>query len=215
MKSNNLPSPLPLLLLLTAILTIAFSSCGVTNKNRSSSSSQVDSSNTEVNKETDLFWSEAARKYGLTTKHSGFTFKIDSSYLKLRFYPSDSVNNTGPVVISQDSTGKTVIDPGGRKLKSVEDSRKKTTATGNLNTSVGNDSTVTSYLASKTRSDSSSTTVSKKAKTTEAKTFRWQPPWYAYPLVIAALLAIWKFRLYRRNKSEAVIPYSSPNDTAV
>lgn len=215
MRNFRIPSPVPLLLLLAAIIIVGLASCGVTNKSRSTSSVNIDSSKTEVKKESQTVKADNTVKKESSETQNESGSVTDSGSVKAEFDLSDTGKATKPVVISRDSAGNTVIDPGGRKLKSVTDTRKRTTAASSQKAKSGSDSTVNSVQVTKNVSDSNHTNLVKKAKETDSKTFRWQPPWYAYPLVIILAVVIWKFRLYRRNRPKPVIPYSSPNDPAV
>lgn len=215
MRNYRIPSPFPLLLLLAAIIIVGLSSCGVSIKSRSTSTVNIDSSKTEVKKQSETVKADNTVKKESSESQNESGSVTDSGSVKAEFDLAYTGKATKPVVISRDSAGNTVIDPGGRKLKSVTDTRKRTTAASSQKAKSGSDSTVNSVQVTKNVSDSSNTNLLKRAKETDNKTFRWQPPWYAYPLVIILAVVIWKFRLYRRNRPKPVMPYSSPKDPAV
>lgn len=214
MKPYRIPSPLPLLVLLAAILIAGLASCGVANKNRSSSTINLDSSASDLQKSSEVSREEKSIMRNAFEMGKNQFIHLDSGSVRAEFDPSDTARAVRPVIISRDSSGNTIVDPGGRKLKSVTDTRKGMTGSTRETARAGRDSTGSSVVVSKDKTDSSSTHLVKSTRSAETKVFRWQPPWYAYPLVILLALAIWKFRLFRRRPAP-VMPYSSPNDPAV
>jgi flagellum-specific peptidoglycan hydrolase FlgJ len=123
---------------------------------------------------------------------------------------------TGKISIEKTPNGF-VIDPGGRKVKSVQLKDTKQTASKQESKSVQQDNT---KLVEKTKD----TTGVKKAGAEEKhvaqidhSVFRLAPPWYAYLIVGLLIIAFIRYRLWRKKKLSAAVknitmPYSSPND---
>ncbi len=187
-------------------------SCGIVNKSKQRTYSSVDSSATHVTRSTADQVQDSANKkaYEQATENTVADESIGRVEVE---FGQDSVKPTGPVVISRDSSGNMVIDPGGRPVKKITDTRSAQKSTTTTTKNTGLDSTRV-IKNEKTQSiDSSAGQVSKKAAASGSKVSRWQVPWYAWLILPVIGLIAWRYRLYQRKIDTATkIPYSSPND---
>ena len=213
MKPYKIPSPLPWLIIL-AVMIIAGTSCGIANKNRSSSYYSSDSTGTSVSRSAQTDQKDSTGKSDFKATQSEAKEVEYADGLEVNFKPGDSTSKTtGPVVITQDTSGTITIDPGGRQIQSIRDTKKRKNTETKQTTQQGSDSSHVIATQQKQQSDSSAGHVNKKAAESSAHTFRIQLPWYGYVIAGISILAVWFFWPYiRKAKSVVNIPYSNPTD---
>ncbi|MES2004350.1 MAG: hypothetical protein V4450_07500 [Bacteroidota bacterium] len=182
-----------LYLFLLVMIVFCHCSCGIVNKNKGSKSSSSDSTGVSVKKETQVTSNDSGGKKTFENETKNEQSKEETGGLNLEFDNSDTTKATGPIKISTDSAGNTVIDPGGRALKSVTDTRSKKTTTTKTEKQSGTDST---HVISKTetaKTDSSAANVKKKAAEETSHTFRFNPDLLWFLLIPAGWL-LWIYR---------------------
>ncbi|NCT92957.1 MAG: hypothetical protein GXC72_00910 [Chitinophagaceae bacterium] len=187
-------------------------SCGIVNKSKQRTYSSVDSSATHVTRSTADQVQDSANKkaYEQATENTVADESIGRVEVE---FGQDSVKPTGPVVISRDSSGNMVIDPGGRPVKKVTDTRSAQKSATTTTKNTGLDSTRVSKIQTTQKVDSLASALKKEVRSAEKKVFRWQVPWYAWLILPVIGLIAWRYRLYQRKIDTATkIPYSSPND---
>lgn len=207
----KLPNPIWLLLALIAIFLLA--SCGTANKNRSSLSQVVDSTATEVHHESTELSTDTAHKETNDLSYKTKVEEGEGSSVKIEFHPGDSA--IGPVVIRKDSSGATVIDPGGRSIKSVTDTHKKSRTETIDTRSKASDSAGIRRVSKTQVSDSGRVEVHREVVSKSVAVRRWQLPWYAWLIIPVLGFIVWRFRLYRRGPAKTGLPYYSPKDNQV
>lgn len=179
------------LFMIVAIVMI-MTSCGIVNKNKGSKSSSSDSTGVTVKKETQIQSNDSAGKKTFENKTKTEQSTADSNGLKVEFYPGDSIKPTGPVTISIDTAGYVVINPGGRPLKSITDTRTKKTTTTKTEKQAGTDSTHVGNRSENTKADSTGVGVKKNHQEDTSHTLRMPSPWWLIIFPVGWLL--WKFR---------------------
>lgn len=188
-------------------LLMCATSCGVRSKNTHSFVEKVDSTFTQIKKETKQEVKDSAK----VTKQS--EVKEDSSSLNIVF--ADTIKSDKPVVIEYDTVGRLVIHSGGRIIKSISTTKKEKRAVYKADSAhVVNSSNVI-------KSDSTKVDLSKSVKSVSSKKFVFAIPWYAYVIGLAAIGLTWFFWAQIKAAKEAQqifpkfikkLPYSSPND---
>jgi hypothetical protein len=178
-------------------------SCGVRTKSTHSFVEKVDSTFTQVKKETAQIVKDSAKV--IKTVYE----KTDSSSLEIEFQ-GDTTKSNEPVIIEYDTIGRLVINAGGRKLKSITTTKKEKRAEYKSDSAhVVNGSTLH-------KSDSTNIDLSKSVKSVSSKKFVFAIPWYAYVILIAIGILVWLFwsQLMAAKKiaGQVKIPYSNPNN---
>jgi hypothetical protein len=219
-KEWKLPSPDLLLVILSLLIAFGLTtSCGIVNKNKSSSSSNVDSVTAAIKKQSQKQSSDSANVKKTEKAESKQTENVQSNGLNLKFSTADSQRITGPVIIKRDTAGNLTVDPGGRILESITDTKTHTQKRTSAKTEKVIDSGHVTRQAEKASVDSSGNIYHKDQKAAQSNVQRFQIPWYAYILLPIVLFLIgyvvWKFGLFKKKKQETLVPYSSPNDNTV
>lgn len=188
-----------LLFLLAIILILALNSCKTT---KSVSKFSNDSTNI-VNKDSSRTIKNATTK---TTKKDSTSKseKIDSSSVVIEFDNEDSTS-TGPVVIIQKGDS-TIIDPGGRKIKSTK-TKKSSSQKDSTNKSSTIDSKTNSF-DSTNKKESRVTTVKKKSENVSVKRGRSFIEWVITLWWLWLLIII--FFIYRHVKKNSLLPFNPP-----
>jgi hypothetical protein len=178
------PPKNPLLAYLVIIILLALvvmwgSGCGVRNKNIQTYTQKVDSTFTQIKKETAQVTKDSAK----TSNNS--EIKEYSSSFNIVF--SDTIKSDDPVVIEYDTIGRLVIHSGGRIIKSISTTKKikevKQTA----------DSDHVVNTSNLVKSDSTNIDLSKSVKSVSSKMFVFAIPWYAYVIGVVAIGLTWFF----------------------
>jgi hypothetical protein len=112
------------------------------------------------------------------------------------------------VVISRDKNGTTTIDPGGRKIKSIHSSNTGTQEKNDKSSNHSSDSSygknfdtthvVTSGKISNAKTDNTHVVASTTARNINVS--RWSFPWYAYLILVVAVIIFVRYRLWRRSR---------------
>jgi hypothetical protein len=216
MQTNHqydvLPITAPRIAALLILSIMMLSSCGIVSKSKLRTYSSLDSSATQVTRSTADQVQDSANKKAY---EQGTEVKVaDEATGRVEVeFAQDSAKPTGPVVISRDSIGNMVIDPGGRPIKKVTDTRsvQKSATTTTKNT--GLDSTRVSKTQTTQKVDSMASSLKTETRTVQNKVSRWQIPWYAWLILPVIGLIAWRYRLYQRKiDTHPQIPYSSPKD---
>jgi hypothetical protein len=153
--------------------------CGVRSKTTHSFVEKVDSTFTQVKKES----SQEVKDSAKVSKQS--EIKEDSSSLNIVF--ADNIKSDEPVVIEYDTIGRLVIHSGGRIIKSITTTKKRKESQNKADSAhVVNSSNVV-------KSDSTNIDLSKSVKSVSSKKFVFAIPWYAYVIGVAAIGLTWFF----------------------
>jgi hypothetical protein len=176
-------------------------SCGVRTKSTHSFVEKVDSTFTQVKKETAQVVKDSAKVIKTVEE------KTDSSSLKIEFQ-DDTTKSNEPVIIEYDTIGRLVINTGGRRIKSITNTNKKKQVKETADSAhVVNSSNIV-------KSDSANIDLSKSVKSVSSKKFVFAIPWYAYVIGVAAIGLTWFFWPHIKTAKTVSdkLPYSSPND---
>jgi hypothetical protein len=182
------------------LMTCAFG-CGVRTKSTHSFVEKVDSTFTQVKKETAQVVNDSAKV--IKTVEG----KTDSSSLKIEFQ-DDTTKSNEPVIIEYDTVGRLVINSGGRRIKSITNTNKKKQVKETADSAhVVNSSNIV-------KSDSTNIDLSKSVKSVSSKKFTFQLPWFAYVIGVVAIGLTWFFwpHIKAAKTVSDKLPYSSPND---
>lgn len=190
-----------LVALYICILIWALSSCGVAKKNVHSFTEKVDSTFTQVKKESDQNQKDSVK----VEKEATITMDSATIHIDFSDNQTDSAAYTD-VSIKTDSSGSIIINTGGKKVKSITTSKKNTAA------KIGSDSTHVVSASQVQKIDSTKSDLSKIVKSTEVKKFSFQIPWYAYlifGILLIAVFIFWKQILAARKiANEIKLPYN-------
>lgn len=183
------------------LLAWALSSCGVAKKNFQTYEQKVDSSFTVVKKESDQNQKDSAK----VEKEA--TVQTDSATIHIDFQDNQTDSSAyTDVTIKTDTSGTIVINTGGKKIKGITTSKKKTEA------KTGSDSVHVVSASNVQRSDSTKTDLSKSVKSKEVKKFSFELPWYAYLIGAIFLILIYVFwgqiKTAKKIADEFRIPYN-------
>ena len=201
-----------LLLIIGLFSLLMCASCGVSKKAVDTYSHEVDSSFTTIKKESDL------RNYDSvvtkSTDNNKVEEKSDSGSIHLVFDQSSDSAAYSDITIKTDSVGNITINTGGKKLKSLTDTRKRTEK--KTEQAKANDSTSVHSSTAIAKSDSSGGKLTETVKSKTIKKTSFQLPWYAYVIGLIALGLIWFFWAQissaRKLAQTVKFPYSNPND---
>lgn len=201
-----------LLLVLGFFSLIMCASCGVSKRAVDTYSHEIDSSFTTIKKEDNLKNTDSVHVVNIDNHIE--SEKVDSGSIHLEFEQSSDSAAYTDISIKTDSVGNITINTGGKKLKSLTDTRKRTEK--KQEQTKASDSTRVQSKIESSKLDSSGGKLTENIKTRTVKRSSFQIPWYAYVLFIAIGILVWLFwsKLMAAKKiaGQVKIPYSSPND---
>lgn len=187
-------------------------SCGVSKRSIDSYSHEVDSSFTTIKKEDNLKNTDSVHVVNIDNHIE--SEKLDSGSIHLEFDQSSDSSAYTDIFIKTDSVGNITINTGGKKLKSLTDTRKRTEKKQEQTKASDSTHFVNSSTINKLDSSGGKLTISDKSRTVKRSSF--QIPWYAYVIFIAIGILVWFFwaQLMAAKKiaGQVKIPYSNPND---
>jgi hypothetical protein len=189
-------------ILTPALLAILFYSCGISNKNISTSQIKTDSSATTVKKEEEVNSVDNSEKKAAVRTQLQKISTVKINGLQLRFSKLGTKYITGPVVVTRDSAGGLSVDPGGRALKSISDTRQEERRSVNQVKDSTADSSHFHQQLEKRRSDSLAITLAKKVAAKSKDVTRIRIPFWVFAFLIITGIVIWRYRLYKQSKQQ-------------
>ena len=176
-------------LTIMSIFAIAITSCGVTHKVSDKFQENVDSSFVRVKKVS--IRNKVDSLHEVISDSSVQADLVDSTTLMIDFEPTNDSTNFTDVTIKKDTAGNITINSGGKKIKSITSTQKKTDS---KKVSVsGVDSTRVITVVNGNTIDSTKSRLVKNVVANKTSKFAIQLPFYAYIIFVVAIGLVWFF----------------------
>ena len=199
-------------LTIMSIFAIAITSCGVTHKVVDKFQENVDSSFVRVKKDSIRLKVDSLHE--VTSDSSVQADLVDSTTLMIDFEPSNDSTNFTDVTIKKDTSGTITINSGGKKIKSIVSTQKKTDS---KKVSIsGVDSTRVITVVNGNTIDSTKSRLVKNVVANKTSKFAFAIPWFVYVIVIVFGIVFWflypNIKAAKKIVNEIKLPTLTKND---